>query len=131
MILLYVEPSIKKNPAIERIKEEPPIRTDITIAETIEQVKKILKKPAARIQLGIFAITSDATLEILHTMSELIWRIKLILLTHELDNYQAGIAYDLRPRLLGHIDMHADTLAAVVQKMIDTTSGKYLNVYRL
>jgi hypothetical protein len=91
---------------------------DLESADSLERLKKILRRPCIEQTVAILIASSGQELQELRELSELLSFVRLIIIVPDEKKETIDMAYKLHPRFLSFYDSDFTDVAGVIGKMI-------------
>ena len=124
MMLFYAQ---ARNDVLEPLKQRLNGRASEACLESytkIEDLLQRLRRPRFNLEIGVFAIGSNAELDLLLTVKDLLSDMRLVLILADNDPQTLSKAHALAPRFISFVDAGIEPLVSVVEKMLGYQSGR-------
>jgi len=119
MLLLYAK---AKNGVSSELKQVLNGRTSDACLESysnLDDVFQRLRQPRLNLKIGVLAVGSEAELDRLLTIRELLSDMRLVIVLSDKDPQTVSKAHALAPRFITFSDAGIDPLVSVVEKMME------------
>lgn len=124
MMLFYAQ---ARDDVLEPLKQSLNGRASTACLESytkMEDLLQRLRRPRFNLEIGVFSIGSNAELDLLLTVKDLLSDMRLVLILADNDPQTLSKAHALAPRFISFIDAGIDPLVSVVEKMLGYQSGR-------
>jgi DNA-binding NarL/FixJ family response regulator len=118
MVLVYAKAKNGVSSGLNQVLNGRSFGVRLETYSDLDDVFQRLRQPRLNLKIGVFAIDSEAELDRLLTIRELLSDMRLVLVLFDKDPQTVSKAHALAPRFITFSDAGIDPLVSVVEKMM-------------